>query len=396
MAQPKNFGFGDDEKMLRDAAKKFFADNFPTDRLHKLVAENPDPNRTPKGHWDKSLWQKIVELGWTAVAVPESAGGVGMSMVAVAALAEEVGRAAFPSPFIPTVNSTLVLNSCSKSVEGNTVADQNLAHIVDGKAFSLVYLDQQGEFPSARSLKNNSSSNTTSNLTLDISFVADTLNGVGYFVQDPLKVDFFIVLAESGAETGLFVVAADAEGVSMELDAIVDLTRDQGRVSFNNVKVTDENVLCLTGGLTMLADAEPSMLVTIAADMCGAAEWQLQTTNEYAKMREQFGHPIGFFQAVKHPIVDMMVMIDQARSHVYNAACAIDCEPENAEKFARMAKSSAADTGVYCSSRSVQLHGGIGFTWECYLHLYFKRQMHNSVLMGDATYQRAKLAELMF
>ena len=242
----------------------------------------------------------------------------------------------------------------------------------------------------------NSGNSNTGNSTFNVSFAADKLNGVGYFVQDPMKVDFYIVLAANGTDTGLFVVAANAEGVSVELDAIVDITRDQGRVSFNNVTVTEENILCLTGGEAILAMAEPSMLVTIAADMCGAAEWQLQTTNEYAKMREQFGHPIGFFQAVKHPIVDMMVMIDQARSHVYNAACAIDCEPEHAEKYARMAKSAAADAGVYCSSRSVQLHGGIGFTWECYLHVYFKRQMHNSVLMGDATYQRARLAELMF
>ena len=112
-------------------------------------------------------------------------------------------------------------------------------------------------------------------------------------------------------------------------------------------------------------------------------------------MRKQFDRPIGFFQAVKHPLVNMMVEIDQARSLVYTAACAIDTEPERAERYARMAKSSASDMAAFCSGRSVQLHGGIGFTWECDVHIYFKRQKHNQMLYGDGIYQREKLVELI-
>ena len=107
----------------------------------------------------------------------------------------------------------------------------------------------------------------------------------------------------------------------------------------------------------------------------------------------QFEHPIGFFQAVKHPIVNMMLAVDRARSLTYAAACAIDHEPDDALRLARMAKAAAADAAAFCSDRSIQLHGGIGFTWECDVHLYFKRQKHNQLLYGDATYQRAKLAE---
>jgi alkylation response protein AidB-like acyl-CoA dehydrogenase len=129
--------------------------------------------------------------------------------------------------------------------------------------------------------------------------------------------------------------------------------------------------------------------------MCGAAEWQLQTTVEYATVRTQFDKPIAFFQAIKHPLVELMVMLDQARSLVYNAACAIDYEPELAEQYARMAKSSASDAAAFACTRSVQTHGGIGFTWECFVHLYFKRQKHNQALMGDGVYQRAKLADIM-
>ena len=137
------------------------------------------------------------------------------------------------------------------------------------------------------------------------------------------------------------------------------------------------------------------MLTIVAADACGAAEWQLQTTAEYARVRTQFDRPIGFFQAVKHPIVNMMCDVDRARSLVYNAACAVDHEPENALRFARIAKAAASDCAAYCSGRSVQLHGGIGFTWECDLHIYFKRQKHNQQLLGDGIYQRTKLGELM-
>jgi alkylation response protein AidB-like acyl-CoA dehydrogenase len=109
----------------------------------------------------------------------------------------------------------------------------------------------------------------------------------------------------------------------------------------------------------------------------------------------QYDHVIGFFQAVKHPIVNVLIAIDHARSLVYNAACAIDTEPEQAAMFAHMAQSAASDMAEFASSRSLQFHGGIGFTWECFIHLHFKRQMHNQVLYGDATYHRAKLADMI-
>src|SRR5690606_27908040 len=133
----------------------------------------------------------------------------------------------------------------------------------------------------------------------------------------------------------------------------------------------------------------------VAADLCGAGEWLLQTTAEYARTREQFGRTIGFFQAIKHPLVNLMIQLDHARSLTYNAACALDHEPERAAVCARMAKAAAADAGAFGASRAIQFHGGIGFTWECAVHLYTKRQKHNQLLYGDAIYQRARLAELL-
>ncbi|MFQ5351773.1 MAG: acyl-CoA dehydrogenase family protein, partial [Candidatus Binatia bacterium] len=219
------------------------------------------------------------------------------------------------------------------------------------------------------------------------------LNGTACFVQDARKADCFVVSARGEDGVGLYAVDADTPGLSVHPDHIVDLTRDQARVAFEAVELGTSDVIAAAGdGVDALAAALPEILTIVAADICGAAEWQLQTTAEYARTRVQFDRPLAFFQAVKHPIVDMMLAIDRARSLVYAAACAIDSDPDDAERLARMAKSAASDTAAYCSGRSVQLHGGIGFTWECDLHIYFKRQKHSQVLYGDAAWHRAQLA----
>ena len=139
----------------------------------------------------------------------------------------------------------------------------------------------------------------------------------------------------------------------------------------------------------------PAIWTLLAADMVGAGEWQLQTTVEYANARQQFDKSLGFFQAIKHPLVNVMVEVDKSKSLVYSAACAFDTEPERAARLAHMAKSAASDMADFASSRSVQFHGGIGFTWECFVHLYFKRQKHSQQLLGDGPWHRARLAELL-
>jgi len=374
MSQPTNFGFGEEEQMLRDAAKKFFQSKVTISKLHATNAANPDPDRAPECIWDKNLWKEIVNLGWTGVAVPEAAGGLGMPAVAVASLIEEAGRVALPSPLITTINSTYVLSACESEA-----ANKALEKIMEGAAATLAINTAKGSWE---------------HKDCDVSAAGSTLNGTAAFVQDAQKADFFIVKAKDTAGIGLYVIAANTQGVHIEADSIVDLTRDQARVSFKNAKA--ELIVAAPGkGEAALAKAEPAILTMVAADMVGAAEWQLQTTVEYAKTRTQFDHPIGFFQAVKHPLVNLMIDIDQAKSHVYNAACAIDHEPEKAAQYARMANAAASDAADYGSSRSVQYHGGIGFTWECFVHIFFKRQKHNQFLYGDAIYQRAKLAEIL-
>ncbi|MBU2648815.1 acyl-CoA/acyl-ACP dehydrogenase [bacterium] len=380
MTQPENFGYGVEEQLLQAEARKFFKKHCNELTLMDLLARNPDPERKPECQWDRKTWQKMTELGWNTMAVPESAGGLGMRAVAVATLVEEAGRAALPSPLMATVNATYVLAACG--TEGAAAA---LGEIAADKTASLAITNAKGSWEIS-----------ATDVAVSFTDGGMALNGASWFVQDAGKADFLVVKAASQAGIGLFVVPVDAPGVTIIPDAIVDLSRDQAHVTFENVAVGPANVAAEPGrGRAALEKARPALLTMVSADMCGAGEWQLQTTAAYARERKQFDRPIGFFQAVKHPIVNMMIMIDSARSHVYNAACAIDHEPEEADRYATMAKAAASDMAAFCSSRSVQYHGGMGFTWECFIHLYFKRQKHNQVLYGDAVYHRARLADML-
>ena len=372
--QPKNFGFGEDETMLRDSARKFFSDNCSADKIHSLVATDPNIHRNIDCIWDKDLWQQIVDLGWTAVCVPESAGGIGMPAVAAVALAEEVGKAAFPSPLLSTFNATFVLNHCQSDA-----AIHALGEIAEGKATTLAITNQEGSWDASAT---------------DVSVNDDgSLSGTAYFVQDAKKVAQFVVSATSAEGVGLYLVDTNADGVSVIADGIIDLTRDQAHIEFANVNAVE---LAAPGaGNKAIDQAMPAILSIVSAVMVGAGEWLLQTTVEYAKTRVQFDRPLGFFQAVKHPLVNVMLDVDRAKSLAYNAACAYDTDPDNALRFAHMAKSQASDMAVFASSRAVQFHGGIGFTWECFVHLFFKRQMHNQVLFGDSKYHRALLADMV-
>jgi len=371
--QPKNFGFGEEEIMLRDAARKFFADNCTPDKIHAQVAQDPDIDRAIECIWDKNLWQKIVDLGWTAVCVPEAAGGVGMPFVAAVAIAEEVGKAAFPSPLISTYCATAALIACSTEA-----ANKALADIATGTPTTLAITNKKGSW-------------RTSNT--DVSVSDNKLSGSAWFVQDAMKSDRLVVSAKGDQGIGLYLVNTGVTSLKIIPDGIIDLTRDQAHLHFDGVEAIE---LAAPGnGDAALTAAMPSILTLISADMVGAGEWLLQTTVEYAKTRIQFERPLGFFQAVKHPLVNIMLDIDRAKSLVYNAACSIDCNQDGAEMNARMAKSLASDMAVFASSRAVQFHGGIGFTWECYVHLFFKRQMHNQVLFGDGKYQRTLLAEMV-
>jgi alkylation response protein AidB-like acyl-CoA dehydrogenase len=375
---PKDFGFGEDEQMLRDLARRFLDERVPIETLRALVADDHEAvyERGQPTRWDAGLWKQIVEMGWPGLAVPEAAGGAGFKMAGIAALVEEIGGHALPSPLVATLNASFVLRAADTDV-----ARAQSSRIADGTSMSLAITDERGSWePGACSV-------TASADGDDL-----VLSGNAYFVQDALKVDCLLTTARIGDELALCVVPTDAVELTLLPNHIHDLTRDQATARFDGVRIPAE-LIASRHGEADLRRAWPAILVVVAADLCGSNEWQLQTTVEYAKSRKQFDHPLGFFQAVKHPLVDAMVATDRARSLLYHAACCIDQNTPDAEVAARMAKSAASDAGAFISSRSVQLHGGIGFTWESDVHLYFKRSMHNQALYGDGVHQRRKLAD---
>ncbi|PLW69390.1 acyl-CoA dehydrogenase family protein [Pseudohalioglobus lutimaris] len=370
MSQPDDFGFTEEAALLKSSAQKFFSEHFTADKLHALVAADPSPDRAPTVQWDQALWQQMVDLGWSLLAVPEEQGGVGMPLVGVAGLVEELGKAGFPCPLLATLSASYVLAACGDA--GHSA----LEDIAAGETATLALTNASGSWSPADT---------------GVTASDGRLDGTAYFVQDAGKVSRLLVCARSQQGLDLYWVAANAPGLEVHQDAIVDLTRDQAHVVFKGVEAQ-----WVGGAAESVMDAAfPAIWTLHAADMVGAGEWQLQTTVEYANQRQQFDHPLGFFQAVKHPLVNVMIAIDQAKSLVYNAACAVDCEPGKAAQAAHMAQASASDMAAFASSRSVQCHGGIGFTWECFVHLFFKRQKHSEMLWGDAAWHRARLAEIL-
>ena len=378
---PRDFGFGEDESMMRDIARKLLDDRLPMERLRSLVAESPAPiyDEGERAPWDKQLWSEIVELGWTGLAISEEDGGANVSLVGIVGMIEEVGRHALPSPLIPTLSASLVLRAA-----GGEVAKRIMTRIAGGTATaSLTITNERGSWAPE-----------DAPLVATEDGAGIIIHGTASFVQDAFKADLLIASAQIGEKIVLCAIETDTEGVTLEADHIHDLTRDQARVHFEGVRVASNSVVT-RDGLAALHAAWPGVLALVSADLCGASEYLLQTTVDYASNRIQFDRPIGFFQAVKHPLVDAMVEIDRARSLLYHACAEIDAGTNEAEVAARMAKSAASDAAAFISDRSIQLHGGTGFTWEYGIHIHFKRNLHNQALYGDGLHQRRKLAELL-
>ena len=199
----------------------------------------------------------------------------------------------------------------------------------------------------------------------------------------------------------LFAVEAPTAGIAVEAEVGVDPTRRCARITFDGARVGPDARLARDGGdggdgATALRDTQIRGFAALAAEMIGAAEATLAMTRDYAATRRQFDRPIGAFQAVKHPLVDMMIGVEMARTHACAAAAALDHDPERAETPARMAKALASDVLASATGRAVQLHGGYGFTWDADVHLYVKRALGARALLGDGVHHRRHLARALF
>jgi len=376
-----DFGFNDEQEMLRATARKFLDNECTSDFVRARMAE-------PAGLTDE-FWAKLAEQGWLGLVYPEEHGGSGLGFVDLTVLMEEMGRAVMPGPFF----STVLLGGLAILEAGSAAQKKEwLPRIAGGTARATLAWTE----PSARW---DPAGVTTAAKAAGGGF---RLTGTKLFVLDAHLADVLVVVArthEGGRpEDGLslFLVPKGAGGLEVKLLPTMDQTRKLCEVSLTDVAVGAEAMLgARDGGWAPLSRVVERATVALCAEMCGGAQRVLDMTTEYAKLRIAFGRPIGSYQGVKHRAADMLVDVENAKSLTYYAAWAVDENAPDAALAASMAKAYVSDAYRKVAGAGIQLHGGIGFTWEHDLHLYFKRAKSSEFTFGDATFHRERVAQLI-
>jgi alkylation response protein AidB-like acyl-CoA dehydrogenase len=335
------------------------------------------------------FWTKLAEQGWLGLVYPDEYGGSGLGFVDLTVLMEEMGRASMPGPFF----STVLLGGLAILEAGSAAQKKEwLSRVASGQAkLALAWIE-----PSARW---DAAGVTVSATESGGGF---TLSGTKLFVLDAHLADAIVVVArtrESGRpEDGitLFVVPRDARGLDVKLLPTMDQTRKLCEVTLKDVRAGADAVLgAVNGGWAPLERVIQRATVALCGEMCGGAQKVLDMTTEYAKIRIAFGRPIGTYQAVKHRAADMLVEIENGKSLTYYAAWACDENSPESPLAVSMAKAYVSDAFRRAAGAGIQLHGGIGFTWEHDLHLYFKRAKGSEFTFGDATWHRERVAQLI-
>jgi alkylation response protein AidB-like acyl-CoA dehydrogenase len=364
-----NFVLTDEQRMLQSAAREFLASRLKSEKIRAL-------GQSEQG-LDDDLWREMSELNWHGLVVSEEHGGQGLGTVELAVLVEQVGYALVPGPFLSNVFAALALEAAGTDDQ----RERYLAPIAAGeKRGTLALWDRGGGW-------------TPEDITLEPEKANGgvVLNGEKLFVLDADVADFLIVGAANGER---FVVERDADGVSVKQTPTIDSTRKQYAVALDGVRVGPEAALD-TGDGKALDHARDRAYTAVAAELVGVAQKALEMAVEYAKDRKQFGRPIGAYQAVSHRCAQMLLETEGARSAAYYAAWAADNQPETAPLAASMAKAYASDAGWRVSASALQVHGGIGFTWEHDLHLWLKRAHSDATYFGDSRWHRERVAELI-
>jgi alkylation response protein AidB-like acyl-CoA dehydrogenase len=354
------FGLSESQRLLKDNARRFFAGECPIDEVRRLMETETAYNA--------ALWAKMAEQGYTGIVFPEEYGGVGLGKVELILLMEEAGRALLPGPLFSTV---ALAGSLLDAVATPDQKKRYLAPICSGEARSTVAM-----------LEASASWNVADLQMLGLN---GSLTGQKLFVSDVMVADFIIVVARDG----VFLVEAKATGIDIQPMEGMDLTRKLYSVRFS---ATPARRLGDASGLARALDVAATALV---AEMVGGMQRTLEITVEYAKMRKQFDKPIGMFQAVQHQCADMYLETESARSAVYYAAWALEQNIPDAMLAVSIAKMYASDVGRTVGNRGIQVHGGMGFTWENDLHLYYRRAKASETAFGDSTYHRERIARLV-
>ncbi len=376
-----DFGFNQEQELLRATARKFLENECTSEFVRTRMAE-------PAGVTD-DFWAKLAEQGWLGLIYPEEYGGTGLGFVDLSVLMEEMGRAVMPGPFFSTVllGGLTILESGSAAQKAEW-----LGKISAGEAkATLAFTEPNARWDAA-----------AVTVAARESGGAFTLSGTKLFVLDAHLADVLVVVARTREgkrpEEGLslFLVPRATKGVDVKLLPTMDQTRKLCEVTFADVTVGADALLGpKDAAWAPLARVLDRATVALCAEMCGGAQRVLDMTTEYAKIRIAFGKPIGSYQGVKHKAADMLVEIENAKSLTYYAAWAVDENVPEAPLAASMAKAYVSDAFRKAAGAGIQLHGGIGFTWEHDLHLYFKRAKSSEFTFGDATWHRERVAQLI-
>ncbi len=369
-----DFDLSKPQKLLKGSARDFLARECKPERVRELM-------ETDTAHDDK-LWQAIADQGWMGLIIPEEHGGLGLSLVELAVVAEEMGRACLPGAFISTLTGAALIERAGSVAQ----RAKYLEPIAAGELKATVaFLEERASWD-------------VDEIKLKAARKRGTfqLSGTKLFVPDAGIADLLICVARDGDGLALLPVERDAEGLSVKAMPSMDGTRKLHEVAFENVTVAEADVFGADGDARgALRGALEEGCVELCAEMVGGMQWVLDTTVEYAKTRQQFGRAIGSFQAVQHQCADMLLMTESARSATYYAAWALSEGDPSASVAVSIAKAYCSDAYREVANRGIQVHGGIGFTWEHDLQLYYKRSKSSETLFGDATFHRERIARVI-
>jgi alkylation response protein AidB-like acyl-CoA dehydrogenase len=368
---PMNFAFSEEQDELRRAVRRFLAEKSPETEVRRLM-------ETTEGY-DPAVWQQMAQqLGLQSLTIPEEFGGSGFGYVELIVVLEEMGSALLCAPYFATV--ALAANAVLTS--GDDAAKKYLLPgIASGETIgTLAVTEDTGRWD-------------LGSVTLAATESGEgwKLNGHKSFVIDGHTADLVLVVGRTDKGISLFGVKGDAPGLVRTPLATMDQTRKQARLEFAD---TPAWLIGSEGGAEAgLSKTLDLAAVALAAEQVGGAQHCLDSSVEYAKTRIQFGRPIGSFQAIKHKCADMLLEVESAKSAAYYAGWAAAEDSDELPVVASLAKSYCSEAYFHAAAENIQIHGGIGFTWEHDAHLYFKRAKSSELLFGDPAYHRELLAQ---
>ncbi len=365
-----NFAFSEEQEELRSAVRRFLQEKSPSTEVRRLM-------ETTDGY-DPAVWDQMAnQLGLQALAIPEAYGGAGFTHVELTVVFEEMGAALLCAPYYSTVGlgANALLSSGDEAAK-----TELLPGIADGTTKATFALTEDSGRWDAESV------------TLAASGGPQwTLDGHKMYVIDGHTADLLLVVARTGAGVSLFAVQGDAPGLVRTPLATMDQTRKQARLEFSS---TPARLIGQEGAAGPVVSRTLDLAaVALAAEQVGGAQRCLDMAVDYAKTRIQFGRPIGSFQAIKHKCADMLLEVESAKSAAYYAGWAAAEDSDELPVVASLAKSYCSEAYFHAASENIQIHGGIGFTWEHDAHLYFKRAKSSELLLGDPSYHRELLAQ---